>query len=75
MEINFEIGYNLWELIGFIVAAMMLHCLVNDVISRKFDAEVPTIRFHHIKFINYITVILEIENVTFTLSFIQIGCL
>ena len=65
----------MWELIGFIVAAMMLHCLVNDVRSRKFDAEPPTIRFRHIKFINYITVVLEIENVTFTLSFIQIGCL
>ena len=75
MEINIEIGYNLWELIGFIVAAMMLNCLVNDVRSRKFDAEALTIRFRHIKFINFITVILEIENVLFTLSFDQIVCL
>jgi len=50
---------------------MMLNCLVNDVRSRKFDAEAPTIRFRHIKF----TVILEIENVPFTLSFDQIVCL
>ena len=73
MEIN--LCYTFVGIYFFHLDILMLNCLVNDVRSRKFDAEAPTIRFRHIKFINYFTVILEIENVTFTLSFIQIGCL